>query len=293
MRSTCARRPCTGEGWSRARRRRCSAPRSPPAAPRRAPARAAVRDPRARIQPIAHVTSSRVWPVMCGTLKRSRTIVTPAPRHRLDRPRPVLAEPEVRGLELAHQVGVGDLVEQRRERVVHQRLLVGAGRRGHAAVLAGGNDVSGRGGVSPGRRPEPPSARTPPRRARRSWTWPRHATVAACSPRCLPRPRSRSRRTSRRRGATRTGGPGRSRSPYAPRTRFWGCGRRSRVPVRERAQGDAARRLRPRRARPSAARRRARAARADDPALGQPRRQRDLHPRRHRPGSTVSRARRA
>ena len=31
----------------------------------------------ARIQPIAHVTSSRVCPVMCGTLKRSRTIVTP------------------------------------------------------------------------------------------------------------------------------------------------------------------------------------------------------------------------
>ena len=29
-------------------------------------------------QPIAHVTSSRDWPVMCGTLKRSRTTVTPA-----------------------------------------------------------------------------------------------------------------------------------------------------------------------------------------------------------------------
>ena len=31
-----------------------------------------------RIQPIAHVTSSRELPVMCGTLKRSRTTVTPA-----------------------------------------------------------------------------------------------------------------------------------------------------------------------------------------------------------------------
>ena len=81
-----------------------------------------------RIQPIAHVTSSRELPVMCGTLKRSRTTVTPARGIASGIPGPSSPSPKLLGLELAHQVRVGDLVEQRRERVVHQRLRVGARR---------------------------------------------------------------------------------------------------------------------------------------------------------------------
>ena len=67
---------------------------------------------------------------MCGTLKRSRTIVTPARGTLSGRPRPLGPEPEALGLELGQQVGVGHLVEERRERVVHQRLRVGPGGGG-------------------------------------------------------------------------------------------------------------------------------------------------------------------
>ena len=40
-----------------------------------------------------------------------------------------------------------DVVEQRRERVVHERLLIGPGGRRHGAVLAGRDDVARGGGV--------------------------------------------------------------------------------------------------------------------------------------------------
>src|SRR6185295_13284998 len=46
-------------------------------------------------------------------------------------------------LEVLGEVGVGDVVEQWRQAVVHERLGVRAGRRRDGAVLARGNDVEG------------------------------------------------------------------------------------------------------------------------------------------------------
>ena len=59
----------------------------------------------------------------------------------------VVPEPELLRLELRQQVRVGDLVEQRRQPVVHQGLSVGARRGRDRAVLAGGDDVARGGGV--------------------------------------------------------------------------------------------------------------------------------------------------
>jgi len=55
-------------------------------------------------------------------------------------------------LEGALQVGGGDLVAERRQRVVHARLLVGPRRDRDPAVLAGGDDVERRVGVVAGAR---------------------------------------------------------------------------------------------------------------------------------------------
>ena len=225
----------------------------------------------ASTQPIAHVTSSRVWPVMCGTLKRSRTIVTPGPRDRLDRARPVLADPEVRGLELRLQVGGGDLVEQRRERVVHQRLGVGAGRRRHGAVLAGRDDVARGGGVVVGRgrrraqHERRRGERGDPGHGRANYRRGMLATLVA-STALISRP------TSRRRASTPPSVPAPSRSPSAPRMASGACATTACSRRRSRPEGDAARRLRAGRARPAAAARRARAARPDDPPVRQRRR---------------------
>jgi len=68
---------------------------------------------------------------------------------RARRPRRV-AEPG--RLEGALQVGGGDLVAERRQRVVHARLLVGPRRDRDPAVLAGGDDVERRVGVVAGAR---------------------------------------------------------------------------------------------------------------------------------------------
>ncbi len=51
-------------------------------------------------------------------------------RDRLGRARAVAGEPEALGLEISEQVGVADVVEQRRQRVVHLGLGERAGRRG-------------------------------------------------------------------------------------------------------------------------------------------------------------------
>ena len=50
--------------------------------------------------------------------------------HGLDRAGPVGVDAEPLGLEVLVEVGVGDVVEQRRQPVVHERLRVGAGRPG-------------------------------------------------------------------------------------------------------------------------------------------------------------------
>ena len=90
-------------------------------------------------------------PRMCGTLKRSRTIVTPGRGTGSTVPGPSSPRPKFADLNFVWRSASGDLVEQRRERVVHQRLGVGSGRWGHRAVLAGRDDVARRGGVVVGR----------------------------------------------------------------------------------------------------------------------------------------------
>src|SRR5205823_4617210 len=62
------------------------------------------------------------------------------------------AGPQRLALEVLREVGRRDLVEERRQAVVHQCLLVRARRRWEAAVLPRGDDVQGARGVILGRR---------------------------------------------------------------------------------------------------------------------------------------------
>ena len=66
------------------------------------------------------------------------------PRHRFDRRRGRGVDAEALGLEVGGQVAGADLVEQRCQPVVHQRLGVGGGARRDAAVLAGRDHVQRR-----------------------------------------------------------------------------------------------------------------------------------------------------
>ena len=61
--------------------------------------------------------------------------------HGLDRARPVGVDPEALRLEVLVEVGVCDVVEERREAVVHESLRVGT--RAGRAVLPCGDDVAG------------------------------------------------------------------------------------------------------------------------------------------------------
>ena len=158
---------------------------------------------------------------MCGTLKRSRTIVTPARGTASagpDRPAPT---PKPSDLNFVIRSASVTWSKSGVSASYMQRLLVGAGRRRHGPVLAGRDDVARDGGVvvSEGRGGR--QRRTPPPRPRRSWTW-CGTLLRGCSPLSpLPSPSS-ARRTSRRRASTRPRAPGPSPSPCAPRRRFWG-----------------------------------------------------------------------
>ena len=130
-----------------------------------------------------------IWPVMCGTLKRSRTIVTPARGTGSTRPRPVLADAEALGLELRHAG---------RRRVTWSNSGVSASyisacssapaRRRHRPVLAGRDDVARGGGVVVGGGRAPRAATNAAAASAAILDMARHATVARCSPRWLPRP---------------------------------------------------------------------------------------------------------
>ena len=229
---------------------------------------------------------------MCGTLKRSRTIVTPARGTGSTVPGPSSPSPKCADLNLLIRSASVTWSNSGVSASYISACSSAPAGGGHAAVLAGRDDVARGGGVvlSGGR------GRGQHERRRGERGDPGHgaaryrrrvlATLLASAALTIT-PDVEAARELRGRAARHR----RVRRPH--RDALLGLGRRPRLPVRERAQGDAARRLRPRRARPPAARRRARAARADDPALGQPRRQRRSSPASARRASTASRARRA
>ena len=144
--------------------------------------RAAGRGPRRRPSRRPRRRSSSVLAVMCGTSKLSRDDRDAAAR---DLSRSCTGtsalDAEALGLEVgAARSALRDVVEQRRQRVVHLGLRVGAGGDGHAAELAGRDDVErGRGVVvvAAPRRPRAASAARRPRAARSRawarelWTW--------------------------------------------------------------------------------------------------------------------------
>jgi hypothetical protein len=84
----------------------------------------------AAIQPAAQMPPSYVVALTCGTWKESRVIVTP--------------EAEALALELVEEVRVADLIEERGEGVVHERLAVCVRCDRQAAELARGDDVARR-----------------------------------------------------------------------------------------------------------------------------------------------------
>ena len=65
-------------------------------------------------------------------------------RGALDPARALALRPELLRLEVPLEVAARDVVELRRQRVVHARLPVGPRRDGHGALLAGGDDVQRR-----------------------------------------------------------------------------------------------------------------------------------------------------
>ena len=128
---------------------------------------------------------------------------------------------------------------------------------------------------------------------RRSWTWcgTLYAMLAAVAASAVASPRPfRRRLSSRPRRPRPRPSPPHGVRGHAPRDRrlrrahahhVRGRRRGSRVPERERPEGDAARRLHAQRARPAAARRREATAGPDDPQVRQRGDERHLHPRRH------------
>ena len=170
---------------------------------------------------------ARVLPVMCGTLKRSRTIVTPARGTRLRRaPGPSGPTPKPSDLKFVSRSASVTWSNSGVSASYISACCVGAGGRRHRPVLAGGDDVARGGGVVVGGRPVARRRRTPPRQARRSWTWRGTLYGLTCCaaarqslPCVAPPAHVRRRDVDYAAYAQR---PGPSRSPCAPRHRLRG-----------------------------------------------------------------------
>ena len=243
---------------------------------------------------------------MCGTLKRSRTIVTPARGTLSATPGPSSSSPKRSDLNFVSRSAAVTWSKSGVSASYISAWASAPAGGGTEPVLAGRDDVARGGGVvvggggsrgkgerRRGERGDPGHPRHaiarggygaahaardwPPRRSRRCWPRAR---------RCVA-PLARTARAGRapRRAAARPPAdftpditaasdyafvrPGSRRVRGAHRGPLLGPRRGLRVPVRERAEGDAARRLRAPRPRPPVHGRRAQAAGADDPLVGQ------------------------
>ena len=100
----------------------------------------------ASIQPIAHVTSSRELPVMCGTWNRSRTTVTPARGTGSSVPGPSSPSPKCSDLNLRPR-SAGVTWSNSGVSASYISAWASAPGRADRPVLAGGDDVARGGGV--------------------------------------------------------------------------------------------------------------------------------------------------
>ena len=183
--------------------------------PRRAPGRAAARGPRWSSQPIAHV---HVVARAAGDVRdveavahdrdaRPRHGSRHAPARPARRPKPADLNLVIRSAAVTwSNSGVS-------ASYISACSSAPDGRR-NGAVLAGRDDVARDGGVVVGGGRAADSERTPPRRARRSWTWSGTLYARPLRPSTLPRPRVRRAASGHR--------------PHRPRLR--GRRRRPRVP---------------------------------------------------------------